>query len=353
MSAPVINTTTSILGYAQWEQWEYQPYATNAPTSWACPNLPAGLSIDTPTQYAITGAEATDIITATGNDFVDGMAVVMPSLTGGAGLSANVIYYIRDRSTHTFKLAASAGGVAINFTTDISAGSISRLPTGKISGAASVAGVFVCGLTASNADGTSAALALTIGIEAANAALTSSGYEVKVDVATRTIEFLSASAPSQQAVEETITSGSSTKKVTSTVSVDGKAPKLYAKYQDSLLLWLTFQKNGQALDLAIESLCIAIKEVEPDSRLVLGETFKKFGTGSGAYYGLYADLAVPGLLAALSNYEEDKGTAFEALAEIEWQEANPEYAGGFGPEFLRFTTKDFLITLARDMSQAA
>lgn len=353
MAAPVINTTTSILGYQQWEQWEYQPYATNSPTAWACPNLPAGLTIDTPTQYAITGAEATDIITATGNDFTDGMAVVIPTLTGGAGLTANTIYYVRDRSTHTFKLAASAGGTALNFTTDISAGAISRLPTGKISGAAEVSGVFICGLTASNADGTSAALVLTIGIEAGNAALTSSGYEVKIDVGTRKIEFLTPTAASQQAVEETTTKGASVKKVTSTVTVDGKAPNLYAKYQDSLLLWITFQKNGQALDLEIESLSIAIKELEPDSRIVLGEEFKKFGAGSGAYYGLYADLSAAAVLTALSNYEADQGTAFEALAEIEWQEENPEFAGGFGPEFLRFTTRDFLITLARDMAQAA
>ena len=95
MSVPVINTTTSVLGYKQWEAWTYQPYATNSPTSWACPNLPAGLSIDTPVQYAATGVASTDVITATGNTFVNGSQVLLPSLTGGAGLVANTIYFVR------------------------------------------------------------------------------------------------------------------------------------------------------------------------------------------------------------------------------------------------------------------
>lgn len=245
MSAPVINTTTSVLGYKQWEQWEYQPYATNTPTSWACPNLPSGLTIDS--------------------------------------------------------------------------------GTGKISGAAEVAGVFVCGLTATNGDGTSAPLVLTIGIEAANAALTSSGYEVKIDVATRQIESLSTSADL----------------------------KIFAKEGDSLLLWLTFLKNGQALDLDIQSLALALKEFEPEARLVLGNEFKKFGTGTGAYYGLYVAISGDDLAGSLSNYDADKGTAFDGLAEIEWQEANPDHAGGFGPENLRFTTRDFALTIARDMAEEA
>lgn len=273
MSAPVINTTTSVLGYKQWEAWEYQPYATNTPTSWACPNLPAGLSINT--------------------------------------------------------------------------------STGKVSGAATVSGVFVCGLTATNGDGTSTPLVLTIGIEAANAALTSSGYEVKIDVATRAISFLAAPSGSAQTVEETRISGSTTTKITGTSTVSASAPNLYAKENDSLLLWITFVKGGQALDLDIQTLAIAIKEFAPDSRLVLGADWKKFGTGTGAYYGLYAAISGVDLSNALSNYEADSGTAFDGLAEIEWQEANADHADAFGPENFRFTTRDFRLTISRDMAEEA
>ena len=236
---PVISTTTSVLGYKQWQEWEYQPYATNSPTSWACPNLPAGLSINT--------------------------------------------------------------------------------TTGLISGAASVNGVFICGLTATNGDGTSAPLVLTIGIDAASAALTNSGYEVKINVVTRQIEF---------------------------VASGGTAPKLFAKEGDSLLLWISFQKDGVNLDLDIGSLAVALKEFNPDSRLVLGDTWKKFGSGTGAYYGLYASISGTALSAALSNYEADAGTAFDGLADIQWTEANPDHAT-FGPVDFQFTTKDFLLTVAR------
>ena len=272
MSAPVINTTTSVLGYKQWEAWEYQPYASGTPTSWACPNLPAGLSLNA--------------------------------------------------------------------------------STGLISGAASVAGVFVCGLTATNGDGTSAPLVLTIGIEAANAALTNSGYEVKIDVQTRTIEFIAASGGTSQTVEQTTVAGGTTTKTTGSQTVGSNAPNLFAKENDSLLLWISFQKGGQNLDLDVHSLAIAIKEFEPDARVVLGDTWKKFGSGTGAYYGLYAAISGTDLANALSNYESDGGTAFDGLAEIEWQEANPDHSD-FGPEYFRFTTRDFRVSIARDMTEEA
>ena len=266
MAAPVISTTTSVLGYKQWQSWEYQPYATNSPTSWACPNLPAGLSIDA--------------------------------------------------------------------------------STGKISGAASVNGVFVCGLTATNADGTSAPLVLTIGIDAASAALTSSGYEAKVNVVTRQIEFIAPTGGSTQTVSQTVTAASSTTTTTGSQTVGATAPNLFAKEGDSFLLWLSFQKDGVNLDLDIQSLALALKEFNPDVRLVLGNTWKKFGSGTGAYYGLYAAISGSALSAALNNYEADDGTAFDGLADIQWTETNPDHST-FGPATFQFTTRDFRLTVAR------
>lgn len=242
MSAPVINTTTSVLGYKQWQTWEYQPYATNTPTSWACPNLPTGLSINT--------------------------------------------------------------------------------TTGLISGAAEVAGVFVCGLTATNGDGTSTPLVLTIGIEESAALLTNSGYQVEIDVVTRAIVL------------------------------PAGAQKLFARENDSLLLWITFKKGGVALDLDMQSMEIAIKEFSPDSRIVLGTDWKKYGSGTGAYYGLYAAITGTDLRNALSNYESDSATLFDGIAEIGWTEANPDTAT-FGPDDFRFSTRDFPLTLGADSGTTA
>lgn len=70
----------------------------------------------------VTGAASTDIITATGSAFIAGQIVRFSSITGGAGLSASTDYYVDSPSTNTFKLAATSGGTAINFTTDITAG---------------------------------------------------------------------------------------------------------------------------------------------------------------------------------------------------------------------------------------
>jgi hypothetical protein len=46
------------------------------------------------------------------------------SITGGAGLSASTDYYVISPSTNTFKLSATSGGSEIDFTTDITAGTL-------------------------------------------------------------------------------------------------------------------------------------------------------------------------------------------------------------------------------------
>lgn len=49
MAIPVINTTTSILGFKQFEDWQYQPFATGLSTgtiTWTAVGLPAGMAID-------------------------------------------------------------------------------------------------------------------------------------------------------------------------------------------------------------------------------------------------------------------------------------------------------------------
>ena len=74
--------------------------------------------------YSATGDAATDVITATGHIYTANQTVIFSSITGGAGLSANTVYFVRDISGSTFKVSATSGGAAINFTTNITAGSI-------------------------------------------------------------------------------------------------------------------------------------------------------------------------------------------------------------------------------------
>jgi hypothetical protein len=73
---------------------------------------------------SITGVASTDVVTIPGLTAIDGMGVTLTSLTGGAGLSTGVKYYLVNSSGSTAKLATSQGGAAINFTTDITAGTL-------------------------------------------------------------------------------------------------------------------------------------------------------------------------------------------------------------------------------------
>ena len=72
----------------------------------------------------ITGDALTDVITATGSAFANGQPVRFTALTGGTGLNTTTNYFVRDVSGATFKLETSIGGGAINFTTNITAGTL-------------------------------------------------------------------------------------------------------------------------------------------------------------------------------------------------------------------------------------
>jgi len=79
---------------------------------------------------ACTGVASTDIITPTDGPHgcANGQRICFLSLTGGAGLTAQglttiaVIYYLINITSTTFQVSLTAGGSAVNFTSDISAG---------------------------------------------------------------------------------------------------------------------------------------------------------------------------------------------------------------------------------------
>lgn len=70
--------------------------------------------------YKVFTADAsTDFITSTSHGYANGDAVEVESEQGTvpAGLSENTKYFVRDQTANTFKLAATAGGAAIDLTT--------------------------------------------------------------------------------------------------------------------------------------------------------------------------------------------------------------------------------------------
>jgi hypothetical protein len=84
MPAPIIDPTTSVLGYRAGTRWNYQPATTNTPaaTSWACTGLPAGITINAATGL-ISGA-ATE----------EGVFLASLTATNGDGTSAPFILTI-------------------------------------------------------------------------------------------------------------------------------------------------------------------------------------------------------------------------------------------------------------------
>lgn len=69
----------------------------------------------------VTGVAATDTITSAAHGLANGATIKFTALAGGAGLTPGTLYYVRDVTANTFKVALTPGGTAVDFTTDISA----------------------------------------------------------------------------------------------------------------------------------------------------------------------------------------------------------------------------------------
>jgi len=64
-----------------------------------------------------TANDLTDFLTSTAHGFNDGDQVLLMPGSLPAPLAIKTIYYVRDKTTNTFKLAATSGGAAIDLTT--------------------------------------------------------------------------------------------------------------------------------------------------------------------------------------------------------------------------------------------
>jgi hypothetical protein len=97
--------------------------------------VPTDADPGTSIAIANTSAAVDDQIdTSTPHGFVAGDRVVFTALTGGAGLSTNRSYYViaANLAASTFQVSTTVGGAAVNFTTDITAGSVRKNGTGLV-----------------------------------------------------------------------------------------------------------------------------------------------------------------------------------------------------------------------------
>ena len=200
--------------------------------------------------------------------------------------------------------------------------------TGRISGAATVPGVYVVALRAGNADGVSDPVIFTFGIEPSGNVRPSGVIEIYIDLLTRLVSLNSQNFGD--------------------ANTKDKGPLFWTKRGDDLVFHVTFLKGGVVADLDLSAFKFALKELEPENLLVGAHDWRKLGEGEQTAYRLHVKLDSPDLDSALSNYEGDAGTMFNALGEFEWLEIN-RHNPQVGPPFLRTTTRTFLVEVARDL----
>jgi hypothetical protein len=330
MPVPVIDSTTSVLSFPQWQTWQYAFVASGTPYNWIINSGSFPPGMDFQAKFAATGNSGTGVVTAAGTAFSEGTLLVFSSLTGGSSLTAGtVIYYATNVAGDTFQLATSPGGAPIALGSTITAAQLYQ--PGVLNGAASVPGINPVEMIAVNADGDSTPQDFAIGIEAA-AASPDSNADVVWDFAGNAIIVQTSSTLN-------LTPGDPTK------------PIFTVKEQDDLVIRLRLIKHGSVIDLSVASngLKLVLKEYEPENQVVMSDGSVQVGTGDNSSLLVHAKFDGDTLADSLEDYEEDTGTSYNALAEFELTFPNPGYAIG-GETFVR-TSPTFLIQIARDLGE--
>jgi len=85
----------------------HQFYVYSSTATLDCP-LSTGLVIDA----------ATDTVTQVGHTYLNNDPIFLTNLSGGAGLTTNTIYFVRNVTATTYQLSATSGGAVINITTN-------------------------------------------------------------------------------------------------------------------------------------------------------------------------------------------------------------------------------------------
>jgi len=192
---------------------------------------------------------------------------------------------------------------------------------GRISGTATLTGVWVVGITAINTYGTDTNY-LTIEIAEATAGI-STGIDLAVDVETKTVQLLGQPAP-----------------VGVVFSVKGK---------DDVLLFVRFLKRGLTVDLEVTSLVLIIKEDAESAPLVVSSDFSRQNDASGDFFVLRFSPDSSAIDALFTNYEGPVRTEFQAVAELSWRVVSPW--SGVGPRTYTNSSRIFPISVTRDLGQ--
>ena len=198
--------------------------------------------------------------------------------------------------------------------------------TGKISGAATAAGVYLIKVTATNGDGGSTPLDVAMGIEEANYN-DGLGIEVNIDLFSGSV-----SVPG----------------ITPSPGQNGAQAVMFLKHGDKAFLDLGFFKGTELQSMAISSIVMNIREFDGETILIESNgAVQAIASSDKQRYRILLDLNTDELLNALGNYQSDYDSTFNAIAEFEWRVTYLE-AGALTNEVIR-SSKTFRIAIDRDL----
>jgi hypothetical protein len=197
--------------------------------------------------------------------------------------------------------------------------------SGRISGAATAAGVYLFKVIASNGDGPSAPLEVAMGIEDTNFN-DGLGIEVNIDLRSGAVS-VPGITPSGSSASQSV---------------------MFLKYGDKVFLDVGFLKGEELQTMAMASIVMNIREFDGETVLVQSNGgLETIGTSDRPRYRILVDLDTPDLRNALGNYQGDYQTTFDAIAEIEWRVDYLE-PGALSDEVIR-SSKTFRLAIDRDL----
>ena len=305
--APVIDTRTSLLIAEKGRFFSYTPAATGSPTYWTAAPLPAGLSINsstgvisgTPTESGVFGiilraynyvsrvftADASaNTLLINGHPYENGDIVTATSTTTLPAPLTGDEYEVRDADGTSLKLAATAGGAAVDLTnTGTGTHTLRKAQFDEMS--------IYMPIKESNST-----------VDADDSAL-----EINVNVVTGEVKVLGM---------EGYVMGPPTSLVPKSLYSRAKLP---LKSNDRFPVLVGFERNGRLQDTSPSRIVIGLQEFSGEPSIELSEGgFTKVGTGTNTRHRGIINVSRAAVDAILSNYTSDTGTYADMLTEIAW-----------------------------------
>jgi len=283
--------------------------------------------ISYPERTITGGVEATNVITTDGaHNLHVGDRVNFPTLTGGSGLTAaSAFYYVATVPTaSTFTVSATLGGSDVDFTTDITAGTVQRtdiidittagtgtfyiqvsaLPEGlaldpsigTVEGIPENDGFFQITLRAANASGYSADFIFPIGVRPSPTLLLDTAIGLQWDWDSGFVSLVGGKS-----------------------SEDPDKPLLRFKNGDQLVFAVQFLKSDKAFQPDLQYLYAAVKIEDEETQIVLsagGVTVRGVGEDAWFYFIVDTTTQDSAVKASLDDIAQDGNDQAKAWMEL-------------------------------------